>query len=1667
MDRFIEVLGQFRRRLIDLSGRNKLIKYNLEARRPRHIDIVDLSMDELWNSFSEGCELGLLDLPVSNAVAPDGGDENTNASTHQIASEHGIDPSLELALISARPGKRVKKIQTLLPFDECRRRITRIRDNARIANEEKGINSLHCVFGFLQWYESKCSEKVITSPILLVPVRVDTRKSGSGTGNWELASSELSSDDDPVNPSLRLKLQHDFGLDLPEWQESDSPASYFEQLTQVIRVNPKWRILSRVVIANFAFPKLALYEDLDLANWENGEGNTFLDNPILQRLLVGGEREPGSDEPRDVNEADVSKPIEGLVFDADSSQLESIRRATQGESFVLEGPPGTGKSQTISNLIGVSIAQGMKVLFVADKKAAIEVVEQRMTQAGLGAYCLNLHESGGQAKEQMYACIQQRMEQHGLGIGSSRYNDSETALAQTLSQTIDRLDSHFSRMVSRQGAATATVADVLWGGLSARTEWKKLPLAAQRINIPKSLSISIDKADEVAEALSDFELHAKLLFSENQKMEGHALFGLKVSDQSYFKRDGISTHLDNLTTVMNSLRTLIGDLCILGLNVDATFSDIEAVAQFANALDDDADFHLLSFISKCKDIKALEDTLKQIERDCPSGGKNGLDPAGIAKLKRAVEILIEFLNANGEAVVTAEHLVVMRDQLAKFLKTITGFQQLLARLLPAAVLAESQSSVQWVLDYTEVLRVLRAQGPTVLKLLRPALWLGVEKGHWEAMGAKSSESKVLYAVCCHAGASQHLSSPRDTVDMLAKTLLRRSSLRFFQPSWWRARAEHRESLRAESLSDAERLNCLDQAQRWHLLVAEIRADSALAALGGCGLDPLESDFDAILDAQRVLEELREAAPTLWGVLEQHGVSAEQLLETTIQGLDADLCTTLLDAITLLQADYHADTLKQSQYEATEQLNLIENALQCIHAVGLGNCFPGDVLVSLPVLFDRLAELIGQEAALSRWTVADLCNGTEISRDSLKYVSTAVRDMFFAHMSEVGASAQICLKTSLIEFTRLIQLFKKEWAALKEEADLDELAFFGQTLGLTSIQQIAERIGVATQSIDQLSDWAKMQSTLAALMHPESPCSELLKGFVNDRQSFTGLSKAFRALLAQSQAREILMQQEEYPLSGTGVEILRRRLARDHTKWKESSVRHVRDRVMSTPVWKGCSSGRPRDKTGLGLIRHELGKKKRRISPRSLIGRSWSSLMSMMPCFMMSPMTTAQYLSPKFGVKFDLVIIDEASQMRPEEALSVIARGAQLVVVGDSQQLPPTNYFAGVAEDDEVAAEDAVDSESVLDMAKSVFSSHRLGWHYRSRHDSLIQFSNQHFYDGRLIVCPSSRPISESVGIHLVSVNGQYQQSRNHIEAQCLVDKAIEFMQKYPDKSIGIVAINHAQREWIVDLLANAQQGNPMVAEYLNYWEEQGMRCFVKNLENVQGDERDIILISTVYGPAESGGRVLRRFGPINSAVGHRRLNVLFTRARDCMYVFTSLKSSDVRPDDGKVASRGVDALASFLDFAGSGIMSPEELGVTRRGEPDSPFEEYVGDLLLRSGYEFEYQVGQSGFRIDIGVKHPSFPYGYIAGLECDGALYHSSKAARDRDCLRQEILEGHGWTIYRIWSTDWFNNPQAEGKKLVDWLNAQCLTKRETIQPSSVSQGDEVSPGALATAPLH
>jgi very-short-patch-repair endonuclease len=448
---------------------------------------------------------------------------------------------------------------------------------------------------------------------------------------------------------------------------------------------------------------------------------------------------------------------------------------------------------------------------------------------------------------------------------------------------------------------------------------------------------------------------------------------------------------------------------------------------------------------------------------------------------------------------------------------------------------------------------------------------------------------------------------------------------------------------------------------------------------------------------------------------------------------------------------------------------------------------------------------------------------------------------------------------------------------------------------------------------------------------------------------------------------------------------------------------------------------------------EVHKKRRHLPLRKLFAALPRVLPRLKPCIMMSPLAVSTYLESP-DLIFDLVIFDEASQVRPHDAICAIYRGRQLLVAGDQKQLPPTRFFERSFEDGSEDDDEALtDYESVLDVCCTLgLPRRRLRWHYRSRREALIAFANHHLYDNELVTFPSVLDTDENPAITYEYVaDGRWRSGKgggfNAVEAKRTAELVLEHFRLHPEQSLGVIAFSLRQQMRILDELEKLRREHPEWEQF--FQEDRDEPFFVKNLENVQGDERDVIFLSVGYGP-DDNGKVAMRFGPLNRQGGERRLNVAVTRARARMTVVSSIRAQDL--DIARSSAEGVRLLRAYLDFAERGTTSlPSKIAADGSRGCDSAFEQEVFEELTRRGLTVLTQVGCSGFRVDLAVVDPQAPDRYLLGVECDGAAYHGSATARDRDRLRQEVLQSLGWRLCRVWSADWIRDREGQVRRVL------------------------------------
>ena len=674
----------------------------------------------------------------------------------------------------------------------------------------------------------------------------------------------------------------------------------------------------------------------------------------------------------------------------------------------------------------------------------------------------------------------------------------------------------------------------------------------------------------------------------------------------------------------------------------------------------------------------------------------------------------------------------------------------------------------------------------------------------------------------------------------------------------------------------------------------------------------------------------------------------------------------------------------------------------------------------------------------------------VSQGNTKKCLDQLRTLLYERNDDLAPDALIGKQAStFIASMREYQQACSEFEAVSGQAISETVTASEQTL-----EDIRQQALELTQRHNELHNWCRWQKRKTEVLDLglQPLVTEVEKGLIAPSE----IVPTFEAAYCQWWSSQII----------TENEVLRNFQSAEHSaaitnfrelddRFQELTAHHIAAKLASLAQAQDPKT--VKRNSAWGVLQRELQKKRRHKSVRRLLQEIPEILTFLTPCLMMSPLSVAQYL-PAGQARFDLVIFDEASQITAWDAIGSLARGKQAVIAGDPKQMPPTNFFARTDDDPDGDLEG--DLESILDeMLASRIDKHTLNLHYRSRRESLIAFSNSRYYDNRLVTFPA--PMQPDNGVTLVSPEGFYArgQARHNIgEAKAIVTEIVRRLttaNKTSHKaSIGVVTFNTEQQTLIENLLDNARSKDPSIE-----WAFSTDTClepvFVKNLETVQGDERDLILFSITYGPDQSN-HVTMNFGPLNRDGGERRLNVALTRSRDEMMVFSTLNPDHI--DLSRTQARAVTDLKHFLEYAKRG---PEALGSSvygPQGDFESPFESAVASSLQEHGWVVHPQVGVSSFRIDLGVVHPDKPGSYLAGVECDGATYHSSAFARERDKIRQVVLQGLGWTLFRVWSTDWWINKEKALTILLSSLNEQLAIERQNQKrQEGLTDGDTVA----------
>lgn len=1585
-DEILAALNIWRDGLVNLSGVNRLIRF-------RHSKNGSLLVQ---NPDAETVLGGLHKGTVWEFVGQPDGDGNV-ASTegHVVQTAASKSRSVRSVLHIARPEKELGSV------------LRNMRRRASAEMLDRGLSVLYMAFGTLHWKDE--DDVAMSSPLLLVPVKLESE------GPNTVPSVALGEDDTVMNPSLILRMR-DFGIEIPALDDIPelSVRDLMAEVRRAVSTKAEWSVEPTVILSTFSFHKEAMYRDL----LENE--NAVLNHPVVRALGTKDPARQSADflfEPIEPTAIDRIAPPEEtpLVLDADSSQRAAVAAAVAGRSFVMDGPPGTGKSQTIANMVGALLHAGRTVLFVSEKAAALEVVRNRLADAGLESYLLELHSHKASRKEVATALA------HSLDNITLPPQGMADLKRSTLVERRNQLNDYAAAMNEIRDNLGLTLHDVL-GLLSAIHDVPSAPLP-----------------ETAPEDLNQSELHA----IRNTARELERSWRPAQQGQSYLWRDvvdqnSLDVRLYHARTAVEALEGQVGPdhdlLQAFSLNrPSGTRTLIE----------------LLRLQHEMRPALIEEAWLTTTDWDAVSAARNDI-AAALAAIAEAEGAVVR-------AAKVAWHLIPKASELpapaAVVVDAAINFGPLTQRQCTAIAnefehhheaINRSLSSVRAValelgLDrpdtFSDIERVLQLAGLGYSQTRPLKQWLSAE-----SLGAARSAAAELQAEIARLDAAEAAAA-----GVFSEAVLGAPVGEIFE----RFQSEHRGLKKLSGQYRADKKTVAG----W--LIDGVPLKSGIAQLN------LAADWSNADAKFRFLSnELGGALGAYW----KYRDTDFQFISAAIEVAD-----------NVLELVGRAGIPRQLAIHVTAEPNpALKPVIECVRrdvSSWISSLKPSPALAGMPELafrpvqqsLDWLQAHIGplRAAAVRIEAVSEVSGDRALTltdvdeilrfRDVAENVNMEFDRAAGSHESILGALFR-GRDTDLAEIDRAI-----EWAS-----QIRRLA--GGSL--TAVQRTVLKTSHPLYGIDvALAKWEDARDRVINAFD-ESRHAELSRE-LDDYRTAPRLIDEFREdsigqeeWFAYSTAREHLEKHglgaaidfcvDERVPANQVPQVIERALLRswaDHTIQRDARLRPVmaRDRaalveeyrtldrqhieLAACDIIRAANTRRPSSAAigEPGVIRREGMKKSRHLPVRELISRTRNTSLAIKPCFMMSPLAVSQYLPA--DMKFDVVIFDEASQVRPGDAINCIYRGNALILAGDDRQLPPTSFFERADDDNDDTDTDVAEFQSVLELAKGsgAFNNLRLKWHYRSRHEGLIAFSNYQFYDGGLITYPSARSEASDVGVEYIRTDGVYRRgggADNPREAEKVAERVLHHFSTRPHLTLGVVTFSVSQADAIVDAIAKARESRRDLDRHFDESDRLNS-FFVKSLESVQGDERDIIIFSIGYGPDEAG-KVTTNFGVLNKPKGWRRLNVAITRARQRVEVVASLSAAQIPPSQNE----NVEHLRAYLDYAERGpVTLALNTGSSGLG-PESPFEESVLRTIRNWGYTVEPQVGSAGYRIDIGLRHPAQPGIYALGIECDGYQYHSAPAARDRDRLRDQVLGGLGWRLHRIWGTAWYRHRQEEESRL-------------------------------------
>ncbi|MDR2436638.1 MAG: DUF4011 domain-containing protein [Endomicrobium sp.] len=1489
-------IDTWKARLLDLSNRNSLLNFK---ERKFNFEFITNNIEDILNKLSDGKSLQIISgkslFTASDLKTRDKDAIITflkDSTKKELQKNHIIADDFSKDLIKG--------------LKQC------IARSKLFMEESGGANNLYLCFGFLEWNNLEDNTNLI-SPLIMYPVRI---QSSGGRSRYAISRNEVN--DPHFNFSLLEKLRQDvrigdfdkFLTELPLKKKVIDINQVFEELELVVK-RFNWSIKRSVMLGLFSFTKYLMWKDLT----ELDKLDILQQNPAVNFLIRENPNKLPTQNIPLASELDTNLEPEKdfCPLPSDSSQLQAIvySTSTNGESFVLIGPPGTGKSQTIANIIATNIAEGKKVLFVAEKAAALNVVHNRLQNLQLDSFCLELHSNKANKKD-IINHIFNSCNFQATDFAVDDWIESSKELKSTkkyLNNYVSELHRLYPVGLSIFLAIGEFLQTLTFNNPEITLPFDENDYLTQDkkalkqlynivINLERRRKPILEALDTIIPYLGKLDWSFMFEKSLDNIISEIVEIGKKLTilDNEYSSVKGI----DILSTTLKDYPLLIElfSLLVLSFNKNYDFSLSEELINVTRDIQNAS-----TLLTNCLDI------LKYLEKYFASGGNIGR--SSTSPHQDPASYVLSSINS----------FLQQYNHLTKYESLLTKYGKFNLSDLDEANLKNLDS----LLGFN--LKMVNTAWPITLTRNESII---------------NDSKNALNFLTQFNNMKKELSGHYDIVKALKLDFLT------LKKKW-------------------------DRPYPRYSLIGYIQRFLVRRAMGKTSDNILNHREDLEL-----LEKLNNIAQEIYKF-----ISLNTSIPTIFKYIDTDI-----NNLSLFHR-YH-----------TQLLDLLPKF--SLEVVRISDC-----INNLNSSLDFAAQI-------------------NVIKFKLDNCGAWGRSLIEASQSLLGQSN---FKLSPEQFFyKHLNALKKSFAQLKDFS----LTFF-QTLGYAGNSKfftVKKILQIISDFNSQKDIWHECFDYLTAKKEVEDQNLKLLATLISDGIIQYGTAENY---LRHNYSKQFIAASIDHStyLRKFVLDQFQDKL----TEFKQQHEIHLSQAVPSINHRlrpHNFFSTLPNQQYKILVAQNQ--KKRGHFSIRKLFETIPDLILQSTPCLLMSPLSIAQYLPCNID-SFDLVIFDEASQIPVSDAVGAMARGKKVIVVGDPKQLPPTNFFQSLDKSDieEYTVENKyIPEESVLDECLTLgIPSIKLLWHYRSRNEKLISFSNTKYYDDDLVTFPSNNTNDAAVSFH--KVNGVYDRGRtktNRIEAEAVVEDIIRTLKsdicQKEHMSIGVVTFNNPQMGLIDELLDDARSKDPSLDMFFEDTFHEPL--LVKNLENIQGDERDIIYFSICFG-FDSNGSFSMNFGPLGQKGGERRLNVAITRAKRELRLYSSFEPENISPKSG-----GVGDLRDFMLYAQNRYNTQNQSFI--EGQPDSAFAQHIKQVLTERGWTVHSDIGRSHFRIDLAVVHPNDPSTYLAGIECDGHNYRKAATATDRNILREKVLGSLGWVILRVWSPAWFRSPAKEAESLHNQLTA-------------------------------